>query len=104
MSQCRYQDASDPCQAWHGNSGGPTFDTDGNIVAITSSGYAAIGGKQHANLGGIAPATNAATGTPLAQMRTNLKEAHEQNKSFFTGTVDALKQKFWPTKKSGEKH
>ena len=104
MSQCRYQDASNPCQAWGGNSGGPTFDTDGNIVGIVSSGYYIIGGEWHANLGNVAPATNAATGTPLAQLRTNLKKAHEQNKSFFTGMVDGLKQKFWPTNKSGEKH
>ena len=104
MSQCRYQDASDPCQVWSGNSGGPTFDTDGNIVGIVSSGYYIIGGEWHANLGNVAPATNAATGTPLAQLRTNLKKAHERNKSFFTGMVDGLKQKFWPTNKSGNKH
>ena len=104
ISQCRYQDASNPCHSWHGNSGGPIFDTDGNIVGIVSGGTSYIGGKQHANLGAIAPATNAATGTPLARMRTNLKEAHERTKSGFTGIFDALKQKFWPTKKSGEKH
>ena len=39
------------CQGWHGNSGGPVFDNENKIFAITVSGRDVIGGPGHAQIG-----------------------------------------------------
>ncbi len=40
VSVCKYNQngGGDGCQGWHGNSGGPIFDSDGKIMAITTKG------------------------------------------------------------------
>jgi len=51
-SYCQYSSDgfTHGCQGWGGNSGGPIFDENGNIMGIVVTGNYAIGGKEHANI------------------------------------------------------
>ena len=49
-SKCKYSSNGKRtgCQTWSGNSGGPIFDADGNLMGILTMGVPVIGGKHHA--------------------------------------------------------
>lgn len=53
VSYCNYSGSGKylGCQTWGGNSGGPIFDKDGNLMAIHTRGRTVIGGKYHAAAG-----------------------------------------------------
>ena len=53
VSYCEYDSngdgKADGCQGWQGDSGGGLFDSEGNLMAIRSTGKAIIGGTNHAS-------------------------------------------------------
>lgn len=49
VSTCTYSNnVAKGCQSWSGNSGGPVFDSDNNLVGIHNAGYGEVGGTSHA--------------------------------------------------------
>lgn len=49
LSRCEFdENKAKGCQAWAGNSGGPVFDSDNNLVGVHTRGYRTIGGDNHA--------------------------------------------------------
>lgn len=50
VSKCKYSSNGKEtnCQKWSGNSGGPIFDKDGNLMGIMTRGNRIIGGSRHA--------------------------------------------------------
>ncbi len=52
ISFCRYSSTglAVGCQGWGGNSGGPIFDTNGNIMGIATRGDYSIGGNLHGHI------------------------------------------------------